>query len=79
MGFYDIPQIKMFQWSEPYATGQIKEWNLPFTLAADLLTELVLILVGYFSVFVVMMWLSFLGLRRLFEKLFGSPFKKDNF
>ena len=79
VGFYNLAEIKMFQWSEPYTTGQIEAWNLPFTLAADLLTEIVLILIGYFSVFVFMMMLSFIGLRRILEKIFGSPFRADNF
>lgn len=79
VGFLGLEEIKMFQWSEPYTSGEIETWNLPFTLTADLLTEFVLILVGYFTVFLVMMMLSFFGLRKFFEKLFGSPFKADNF
>ena len=79
VGFYNLDEIKMFQFSEPYVTGGIEAWNLPFTLAADLLAEFALILVGYFTVFIVMIMLSFIGLRKIFEKLFGSPFKAENF
>ncbi len=79
VGFLNLAEIKMFQWSEPYTTGEIQAWNLPFTLAADLLAELVFIVIGVFTVGVGMLMLSFIGLRRFLEKLFGSPFSADNF
>ena len=69
----------MFKWSEPYISGDLKVWSLPLTLLLDLLTEVVLIACGFFTVGLAMMFFGVLGLRRILFILFGSPFRKNNF
>ena len=79
VGLFNLAEIKMFQSSEPYVSGGLKEWALPFTLMLDLLTEITLIICGFFTVGLVIIALGVFGLRRFFEILFGSPFRKSNF
>jgi hypothetical protein len=79
VGLFGLSEARVFSISEGYVNGQVAFWQLPITLLVDLFIEFFLIMCGYFTVWIVMVLLAYLGLRKYLERIFGPAFKKEMF
>lgn len=78
IGLFDLAEIKVFHNTNGYILKEFQLWAIPFNLIGDLILEVAIVLIGIVPTLFVLSILSFLGLRRIFEKLFGPIFKKRN-
>ena len=78
-GLFGLSKMRMFGVTEAYLSGQGELWRILMTLPVDFFLEIFWIVCGYFSVWVVMLLLASLGLRRFLERIFGPVFRKEMF
>lgn len=79
VGVFGLSEMRVFSFSQGYVDGLVDIWRLPITLLIDFVAEFFWILCGYFTVWVVMVLLAYLGLRRFLERIFGPVFRKEMF
>lgn len=79
VGLFGLSEMRVFSFSQAYVDGRVDIWRLPITLLIDFVAEFFWILCGYFTVWIVMVLLAALGLRKYFERIFGPAFRKELF
>ena len=79
IGLFGLSEMRIFSLSEGYENRAADIWRLPILLLVDFLIEFFWIICGYFTVWIVLLLIAAIGLRKYLEKIFGPAFKKELF